>query len=363
MGSTSRAHIAQQPSVGPMSTLVSVLMPSYRDVQLVERSLPRILEGSKCDLEVVVLNNDSDQAVQVRRLVHGMDDPRVRVLDLDHQAGFSKAINAGIEATRGELVFFANSDLFVADGYLDRIARFLEGHQRAACAAGKILRYELHTGRETDIIDTTGHTIGRNRRAIDRGENERDVGQYEREEQVFGVSGAALVVRRDALEAIRVRGEYLDESFDMYKDDVDLCWRLRLAGWECWHVPRAVAYHARTSHGLGDMAYVSALSAFHENEKRKPRRVRINSMRNQWLMLVKNDDLANLARDLPYVLGREALVLGHNLVFAPRDTASALRQFFRALPRAFASRRIIKAGQSIPPSEIRRWFVSQRRQQ
>ena len=343
------------------SVLVSVLMPSYRDIQVVERSLPRILAGSRCDLEVVVVNNDSSQVETVRDLVRAIADPRVRVLDLEHRAGFSKAINAGIEATHGELVFIANSDLFVADGYLDEMARFFERHPRAACAAGKILRYELDTGRETDIIDTTGHTIGRNRRVVDRGENERDVGQYEREEEVFGVSGAALVARRAALESIKVRGEYLDESFDMYKDDIDLCWRLRLAGWECWYVPSAVAYHARTSHGLAGQGYVSALRAFHENERRKPRRVRMNSMRNQWLMLVKNDDLPNLARDLPYVLGREALVLGHNLVFAPRDTASALRQFFRVLPGARAKRREIRARQIASPHEIRRWLVSERR--
>ena len=88
---------------------------------------------------------------------------------------------------------------------------------------------------------------GRDRGAFDRGENELDVGQYELEEQVFGVSAAALVARREALESVRVAGEYLDETFFMYKEDVDLSWRFRLAGWECWYVPSAVAYHARTS--------------------------------------------------------------------------------------------------------------------
>jgi GT2 family glycosyltransferase len=340
-----------------MSALVSVLMPCYRDFHLVERSLPRILEGSRCDLEVVLLNNDSGQVENMHDLVHGLGDSRVRLLELEDKAGFIKAINAGIGATTGELVFFANSDLFVADGYLDEMVTFFERRPRAACATGKILRYEVDYDRETDIIDTTGHTIGRNRRVVDRGENERDVGQYEREEQVFGVSGAALVVRRDALESIRVRGEYLDESFDMYKDDIDLCWRLRLAGWECWHVPSAIAYHARTSAGLGSKSYLSSLRAFHEAQKRKSRRVRINSMKNQWLILVKNDDLTNLARDLPFVLGREALILGHNALFAPRQTVCALRQFFRALPGAWASRQKIKQRQSVPPSEIRRWFT------
>lgn len=359
MGSTSRARIAQQPSVGPMSTLVSVLMPSYRDVQLVERSLPRILEGSNCDLEVVVLNNDSDQAEQMQRLVHGMDDPRVRVLELEHRAGFIKAINAGIGATTGELVFFANSDLFVADGYLDEMVSFFERRPRAACATGKILRYDVDCDRETDIIDTTGHVIGRNRRVADRGENQKDVGQYEHEEEVFGVSGAALVARREALESAKVRGEYLDESFYMYKDDIDLCWRLRLAGWECWYVPSAVAYHGRTSHGLARETYLSALRAFHENEKHKPRHVRMNSMKNQWLVLLKNDDLANFARDLPRIIGREALIVGYNFVFAPRDTATAVLQFLLSLPGALAKRREIRLRRKASPTQIRRWFASE----
>ena len=60
-------------------------------------------------------------------------------------------------------------------------------------------------------------------------------------------------------------------------------------------------------------------------------------MKNQWLLLVKNDDVSNLARDLPYVLGREALVLGHGVVFAPRDTATAIRGFIgRCRPRSRA---------------------------
>lgn len=335
-------------------------MPCYRDVQLVKRALPRILESSGCDLEVVLLNNDSSQVRHIRELVDAVGDPRVRLLELEHEAGFTRAINEGIGATTGELVFFANSDLFVADGYLDALVRFFEEHPRAGCATGKILRYELERNRETDVIDTTGLTIGRNRRVVDRGENQKDIGQFEHEEQVFGVSGAALVARREALESVKVRGEYLDESFHMYKEDVDLSWRFRLAGWECWYVPSAIAHHGRTSHGLAGTAYRRGLREFHENEKRKPRHVRMSSMRNQWLILVKNDDLANLVRDLPHILGREALVVGYNLIFAPRDTAIALWRFLGALPSALDKRREIKARQTTSPSQIRRWFAAGR---
>jgi GT2 family glycosyltransferase len=331
-------------------------MPAYRGFHLLERSLPRIIEGSRCELEVVLVNSDPGQSARMCSWVNGLDDPRVRVLQVGRPAGFSKAINTGIEATSGELVFFANQDLFVADGYLDELVRFFERRPRAGCATGKVLRYDLGADRETDTIDTTGHTIGRDRRVVDRGENEKDEGQYAREEEVFGVSGAALVARREALETVKVRGEYVDEAFYLYKDDVDLSWRLRLAGWECWYVPGAVAFHARTSRGLAGIGYTSAVRQFHANENSKPRHVRMHSMKNQWLTLVKNEDLSNLAIDLPYVLGREALVLGHNALFSPRDTAIALRRFFAALPGAVESRRVIKARQTTPPSQLRRWF-------
>jgi GT2 family glycosyltransferase len=340
-----------------VTTRVSVLMPTYRDANIVRRSLPRLLESSDRDLEVVVVNNDPEQSERIWALVAALGDARVRILELEDAAGYCRAINAGIAATTGQIVFFANSDLFVADGYVDLIARSLEAHPRAACATGKILRYNLAEDRETDVIDTTGLLIGRNRRVVDRGENERDIGQFEREEQVFGVSGAALVARREALESVKVRGEYLDESFHMYKEDVDLSWRFRLLGWECWYVPSAVAYHARTSHGLAGKPYLRGLRAFHDNEKRKPRHVRIHSMKNQWLLLVKNDDLSNVVRDLPFILGREVLVLGHNLVFRPRDVATAVYSFGVALPTAITQRREGKRRRKVSGSDFRGWLA------
>ena len=60
----------------------------------------------------------------------------------------------------------------------------------------------------------------------------------------------------------------------------------------------------------------------------------MGSMRNQWLMLVKNDDPSSLVRDLPHVLGRESIVLGYNAISAPRQTASAVRAFCGSCPRA-----------------------------
>ncbi len=340
-----------------MSALVSVLVPCYGDAHLVERALPRLLEGSRCKLEVALLNNDLDQLERMRDLVVSLGDARVRLLELEHGAGFAKAINTGLVATTGELVFFANSDLFVADGYLDELVPFFERRPSAGCASGKILRYDLETYRETDVIDTTGLTIGRNRRVADRGENERDVGQFEREEEVFGVSGAALVARREALEDVTVAGECLDESFHMYKEDVDLClasaarWLGVLVRAERGRLPRP--HEPRPSR----RSYLADVRLFRENERSKPVSVRMNSMKNHWVLLLKNDDLVNFLRDAPWVLGREALVLGYNVVSSPSDTMSALARFARSVPEARSRRREIKRRQAVSPAEVRRWFM------
>jgi GT2 family glycosyltransferase len=341
-----------------MSSLVSVLVPAHRDLELVARSLPRILSSSARDLEVVVVNADPDQAAAVRSLVERLADVRVRVVDLGRPSGFAAAINRGLAETDGQFVVFANSDLFVTTGYVDAVVGFLQRHPRAGCAAGRLLRYDLEKDRETDVIDTTGLVMHRSRRVFDRGENERDEGQFDRDEEVFGVSGAALVARREALESVELDGQCLDEAFHMYKEDVDLCWRLRLAGWECWYVAGAVAYHARTSHGLAGTGYLRSARRYRRQVGRRPTHVRMNSMRNQWLMLIKNDDPSSLVKDLPHVLGRESLVLGYNLISAPRQTASAVRAFFGALPHALASRRAMKARRAAAPSEIRRWLAT-----
>jgi GT2 family glycosyltransferase len=330
--------------------MVSVLVPCYGDLDVLQRSVPRLLASAGVELEVVLLNNDTRQADGLRRLVASWKDERVRMVELEHGAGFAKALNAGIASSTGELVFFANSDLFVTESYLGELRDFFDTHPRAACATGKILRYDLTEDRESRVLDTAGLVMGRDRGASDRGQNEQDAGLYEQEEEVFGCSGAALLARRRALEAVAIEDEYLDESFFMYKEDVDLSWRLRLAGWESWYVPRAVAYHARTS------VEPAGLRSFHENERAKPRHVRVHSMKNQWLMLVKNEDRANLVRDLPFIAAREALVLGYNALFAPRITFTAIRGFVRALPDARRKRRAVNATQSVSPAEIRRWF-------
>ena len=82
-------------------------------------------------------------------------------------------------------------------------------------------------------------------RHLDRGGEERDSGQYDRAQWVFGATGAAAMFRRSFVEAVSVNGQFFDEEFFSYREDADLAWRGQLMGWKCLYEPSAVAWHVR----------------------------------------------------------------------------------------------------------------------
>src|SRR5262245_44679997 len=338
---------------------VSVLIPTYRDADLLRRSVPTFLENPPDEVEILVLNNDPSQDVGAAlEGLHG--DKRVRLVEMGWEAGLARAVNRGIRETSGEFVMLCNADLFPTPTYLAEILSFFQGHPDAGATIGKLLRYDLEQDRPTDIIDTAGLVLTRQRRFVPRGEGERDVGQLDEAIEVFGIDGAAPVIRRRALEAISVDGEYLDENFFAHKEDHDISWRLHLAGWECWYAPRAVAHHGRTTRGLGSSGYLSAIRTFHQTELEKSQPVRINAMKNQWLMLLKNEDGFNFVRDFPFIVAREAMVVTHRLFFAPKSLV-AIPMTIKLLPKTLRKRRAAKRGQTMNPRALRHWLEARDR--
>jgi GT2 family glycosyltransferase len=330
---------------------VSVVIPTYRDADLLARSLPVFVEFGD-STEVIVANNDPERDVtEIVSAAH----PQAKVIDIGYPSGFGNAANTAILASEGEFVLVLNADVFLSPNYIPAMLDFFHSHPRAGCAGGKLYRYDFARDIKTNVIDTAGIRLGRNRRPMARGEGQLDTGAFAREEQLFGVDGAGLFVRRTALESIRIDDEFFDSIFYLHKDDTDLSWRIRLAGWESWFVPQATGWHARTTRGLGDQGYLSAIRDFHKNEADKPVTAHRLAMRNQWLLLIKNEDGANLVRDLPYILARETAVVAHNVLFSPRSMA-AFADFVRVWRPTLRKRRIIKKRQAISPREMRRWL-------
>jgi GT2 family glycosyltransferase len=109
---------------------------------------------------------------------------------------------------------------------------------------------------KTNFIDTTGIAITREHRFIDRGQGDIDHGQFDQEEEIFGASGAAAIYRLSAIDDVAFinedkKKEYFDELMFMYKEDVDLAYRLQWAGYKCIYIPTAVVYHDRSVEARG----------------------------------------------------------------------------------------------------------------
>ena len=147
---------------------VSVLIPTYKDAYLLRKSLPVFLERMPDGVEIVIVNNDPSQDVGAAVGSQG-EDSRVRLVEMGWEAGFARAVNRGIRETSGEFVMLCNADLFPAPAYLAEILEFFEAHPAAGAAIGKLLRYDLEADRPTDVIDSAGLVLTRQRRFTPRG--------------------------------------------------------------------------------------------------------------------------------------------------------------------------------------------------
>lgn len=310
------------------------------------------------DFSVMVIDNGSDDGtVEFIRSNY----PTVSVLQNFRNLGFSKANNQGIWLAKSEYVLVTNPDVILAEDFLQNLVNFADQHPEGASFSGKVLKLYseaidsleeagLREAIKSNVIDSTGLLVYKSRKVINRGEGEKDGGQYDRPEEVFGASGACALYRKSALEEVMIKNEFFDQDFFAYKEDIDLAWRLRLYGFTCWYYPAAVCYHhrrfAKNAGGFGKAV---------KSRKQISKMLRALSFRNHHLMLVKNDQWLNLILTLPWFVFWEIKIIFYALVFEPFQYQS-IAKLFQLLPAAFLKRRVIMAHKKVMPREIRKWF-------
>ncbi len=310
------------------------------------------------DFSILIIDNASvDGTVNFIRSNY----PTVTVLENNKNLGFCRATNQGILLAKGEYILSLNPDVILSDNFLEELVGFADQKPDGGSFGGKILKLKTEYIDDNDkggmiqavksnFIDSTGLDIYKSRRSVDRGEGEKDKGQYDRTEEVFGLTGACALYRFEALNEIAIGKEFADQDFNAYKDDVDLAWRLRLYGFENWYYPPAVCYHHR-GFPAASSNLIKALSA----RRKISKFLRANSFRNQHLMLVKNDEWQNLFFALPWFLARECKVLVATLFFEPFQFMTIIN-FFSLLPRTLRKRQIIMRHKKISASQMRKWF-------
>jgi GT2 family glycosyltransferase len=297
------------------------------------------VEQELSDFELIIHDNASVDGTQAALREWVAREPRFRLHESGANLGYSAGHNPAILAARGDYVVLMNQDVELDRRFLSAIVAAFEAHPEVASVQPRLR--QLANGRRLDTLDTTGLVMGRDRRAVSRAQGLLDGPDHQRRGYVWGADGPAPAYRVAALrDAALPRGdgtwEVLDEDFFMYKEDVDIAWRLRLMGWSARYEPAALGWHAR---GTGATGATSALDIARANLRLSSTAKKL-SWTNQRLMQIKNEEPRAYLRDLPWIAGREILSFAFILLFDVRRLSS-LPSLYRLAPRVLRKRRVL----------------------
>lgn len=308
-----------------MSDLLTVAIPTYNGRELLEVVLPSLAAQRFGDFHVVVVDDGSTDGTAEWLAAQW---PDVEVVVQENQ-GVTAALNACLRAgARNELVALFNSDVELDPDCLGELVGALREHPEAGSASPKLLDFERR-----DVIDGAGDVLRWAGHGHRRGHGERDRGQYDQPQAIFGPCAGAAVYRRSAIEVV---GDF-DADFHAFFEDVDWALRAQLAGLQCRYVPSARVYH------MGSATLGAGLTDF----------TRYQLWRNAVWLFAKSMPASLLARHA-HQLAAGQLV---NLAVAARDRKlgiwlRAWRDALAGLPRMVARRRRIQRARAVSPREL-----------
>lgn len=302
--------------------MITISLVTYNGVDWLPDCLDSVRNQTMADFELVATDNAStDSSADLLRAAEAADE-RVTVRVNERNIGFAAAHNQNIDRSRADFVLLLNQDVVLDAGFVAAVLAAFEDRPDVAAVQGRLRRLRA-SGERTEVLDSTGLVMRRDRRVVARRQGELEAPADLVAGPVWGVDGPAPVYRRAALESIRESRtgggtEVLDEDFFMYKEDVDLAWRLRRHGWRAWYEPAALAWHARSA-GAGPERSWRDIAA---SQSQIPRWIKQTSWRNHRLMQIKNERPGEYLRDLPWIARREVLSLGFTALVDPRRLAA-----------------------------------------
>ncbi len=248
------------------SPLVAVVVLNYNGLHYLQKFLPLVLASGYAHKKVLVADNASTDG-SVAALLR--DFPEVGLIVLDKNYGFAEGYNRALAQVEADYFVLLNNDVEVAPNWITPIIEMMESDATIGACQPKILQYHNrayfeYAGACGGWIDSLGFAFNRGR-VFDV--CERDAGQYNQPQPIFWASGAAMFVRA----AVYKKLGGLDGWFFAHMEEIDLCWRMQLAGYKVMCNPQSVVYHV----GGGTLP------------KGNSRKVYLN-FRNNLVMMAKN---------------------------------------------------------------------------
>ncbi|MBK7874027.1 MAG: bifunctional riboflavin kinase/FAD synthetase [Saprospiraceae bacterium] len=257
---------------------IAVVILNYNGQRYLAQFLPSVLKNSS-EAEVIVADNGStDDSIAFLQKYY----PDVRRIEIKENLGFAAGYNQALKQLSKEWDYFVllNSDVEVTPDWLKPLIATLEKDATIAAAQPKIKAdgqrdHFEYAGAAGGWIDALGYPFCRGRIfAV----TEKDNGQYDKAQEIFWASGAALAIRAKLFQEI---GGF-DGDYFAHLEEIDLCWRLKRAGYKIIAEPTSVVYHV----GGGTLSYNTPFKTY-------------LNFRNSLYTLVKNESAGKLLWLLP----------------------------------------------------------------
>ncbi len=231
----------------------AVVILNWNGVKFLEKFLPKVIEFSKDEAEVIVADNAStDRSVEFLQ----QQFPEVRIIQHEVNKGFAKGYNDTLKQVDAEYYVILNSDIEITENWISPIIEKMDANPEIGACQPKILAYHdkesfEYAGGAGGFIDKYGYPFCRGRifQVL-----EKDLGQYDQEAEIFWATGACLFVRSQLFHQV---GGF-DEDFFAHMEEIDFCWRLKKFGFKIMYLPYSKVYHV----GGGTLPKSSAFKTY-----------------------------------------------------------------------------------------------------
>lgn len=306
---TVQKHSRRKSSEQQALPSVDVIIPHFNGVEILDKCLASLEKTRYANFSVTIVDNGTvDESIRLAMTKYR----GIRVISAGKNLGYAGGCNFGFQRTGGKYVIFLNNDTEQEPDWIERLVEVAESDEQIAALQPKLLSMHAklrgervfdYAGAAGGMLDALGYpyALGRVFNTV-----EPDKGQYDEMREIFWASGAAMMVRRKAVEEVGA----FDDDFFAHMEEIDLCWRLKIAGYRIVNVPKAVVYH----YGGATLAAGN------------PRKIYLNH-RNNLMMIIKNASRSHLLWLLPVRVVLELAAL----LYYQRYAGEYVRYVWRAL--------------------------------
>ena len=289
---------------GPGNPETAVVILNYNGHGYLQRYLPTVVDTLENNCRLVVADNAStDDSVAYLRREH----PEVALIELPQNYGFAGGYNEALTTVDAEIYVLLNSDVRVTPGWLGQVLSHFQDELVGAVQPKILAEHQPghfeYAGAAGGYLDFLGYPFCRGRVFA---HTERDEGQYDGAAEIFWATGAALFVRSSVFHALRG----FEAEYFAHAEEIDLCWRMKRAGYKVLVEPAATVYHV----GGGTLAYDT------------PRKAYLN-FRNTLVTSFKNEHTTRLLWWLPVRLVLDGAA---GLLFLSQGKLSHISSIVRA---------------------------------